>query len=1377
MKTVFKIFLLLLLHQAVLPATPNPPITILGIDQGLSNNSIRSIYQDVRGVMWFGSFDGLNRFDGYQFKVFRNEPGDTVSLVHNYITAVCGDSHGRLWVGTRQGASVYDGVFQHFTTLSFRASAEQSPQKLQDVVRTIATTSTDDALIGTESLGLLFCAKEQTVSAPLALHMENRLLTRYSVRAIQYTSSGSAWVFVQHIGICEWTPGAKYLELRYALPASVVSMAMHNGQLWLCADTWLSCYNVGSGQYRQIFNLANKFKGATPVVSMMISRNGVIWMGRNGDGIITYDMHSGETGWLQSGDRKNMLSSSAVHAIYEDKEGRTWIGTDRGGINLIDPRKSRFQWIQHDPADAQSLSSNLIQAFYETPTGDIWIGSDDKGICIWDRNNHRFKTLIHDAADPRSLSQNSVRTITEDKDHTIWVATWLGGVNRYIPATNSFKRYLFNGAGDSRFQAIHTVYTDRFNTVWAGTLRQGDDYGALYRYDRATDQFVVFDASLTDLFTIREDRAGRLWGGTLDHLVLIDREQKRHRFFKIGFQVWDIAEDAGGNLWIATEGGGLFQFDTKQLKIIRRYTTIDGLPSSSVMRIINNDDGNLWISTYHGLSRMKIASGKFTNYFQSDGLQSDQFQYNAALKLRSGELLFGGVKGFNLFSPQQITPVKGFPKLMLTGIMVNAMPLTENTTYMTRADSSGIQAIKVPYNKAVLSINFTALEYSSPQKITYAYYLDGWDRKWNYTTDIRTASYTYLSEGSYVLRIKSTNIEGAWNPRELTLHIVVLPPWYRTWWAYTLYLVCIASLLYVYFSYKVRQNRLQFELEKERVLNEKEKEINEKRLAFFTNISHEFRTPLTLIINPAREMMKQVNEEEDVASHTQVIYRNARRMLSLVDQLLLFRKAESETDKLHAAPLSTYQVCKEVYLSFVQQAKAQRITYTFHCGNDIPELYADREKLEIILYNLISNALKYTPAGGSVDFSVTETGDKIALSVADNGQGIPASVGNRLFEKFYQAEGTGIRKPGFGIGLYLVKHFTNLHQGEVTYQSVPEKGKGTLFTVRLPKGNSHLRTEEIRNTVDDQGESLLDELAETKEKDEALQEHFDSKETKPKPDRLLAPLMTERNVMVIADDDKAIREYLVSLFTSSFTVYEADNGDTGLELARQHLPDILISDIKMEGLNGVDLCRAVKEAPQTSHIPVILLTGTNSEALKLQGIEGGADDYITKPFDAALLAARVNGLIRNRHQLQQYFYGQITHNNQGFKVSEEYKAFLDKCIGVVEAHLDDEHFTVKTFIAEMGMSRSSLFRKIKEVSGLSMNVFIRYIRLRKAAEILITTGHNVNETASLVGIADTQYFREQFTRLFGIKPSDYIKKYRKQFDGKYKVNRNFFKPD
>ncbi|RXK86841.1 two-component regulator propeller domain-containing protein [Filimonas effusa] len=1400
-KTICLALLYCLLFPGNSFAWPDPPISYLGIEQGLSNSSVRNICQDAKGFMWFGTLDGLNRFDGYNFKVFRNNSKDSNSIVYNYINCITADGQGNLWVGTRQGISAYDGLLGKFRTISCQPANAHPIAKISDVIRAVATNRNNDAFIGSENIGLLICSKNSSIAKQLPLILGNRSIVNYSVRSVQMTSDGRIWAFVQNTGICEYDPAKQCLSLKYPYARPSVNMAASGNQLWFTSGLQLNVYDINTATARQVLDLNGKNKGANPIVTVTVDSKGQVWMGRNGDGLVICNPAANELNFLDAGDKKDQLSNGAVYAVYEDRENRKWIGTDRGGVNIIDPRKNRFQLFQHDPANASGLNSNIIQTFYEDAKGLIWIGSEEKGVSVWNRNSNTYKVCRHIPGDPNSLSQDNVRCIIGDHHNNIWVATFLGGINKWDPATAKFKRYAFNNPINGNLnEAIQQVYEDKEHTIWTGTLRQGDKLGALYRYDPAADSFRIFDPSISDLFTLKEDAKGNFWGGTLDHLISIDRRNKQHRSFFIGYTIWDVCLDKQGFLWVATEGGGLFQFNPATGKIIRRFTADDGLPGSSVLKIIDTNDGYFWLSTYHGLAKFNVAEKTCHNYDQSDGLQSNQFQYNAALKLRSGELMFGGVKGFNIFNPKNIVPITSQPRLLLTGISVNSVSLENDNSFISGKDSAAIHAITVPYNKAVLSFSFTALEYSSPQKITYAYYLDGWDRKWNYTSDIRTAAYTHLAEGSYVLRIKCTNVDGVWNPQQVQLHIIILPPWYRSWWAYLFYVLALGALLYLYFSYKTKQARLHYqltianlneakalaernkeraELEKERVLNEKEKEINEKRLAFFTNISHEFRTPLTLIINPAKELIGQATPEYTGTTLLRVIYRNARRMLSLVDQLLLFRKAESETDKLHAAKLNCSEVCKEVYLSFTQQARIQQINYSFSCENENLEVFADKEKLEIILYNLISNAMKYTPREGAIRFSVTENNREIEISVADNGQGIPPEVGDRLFNKFYQAEGIGIRKPGFGIGLFLVKYFIELHKGSVQYQS--SVGKGTIFSITLLKGTAHLLPGQLISAGEqhflsgtqsaEQAHSFLRELTEKIEEPGMNDASLNA--TKP-----LAPqlndLVTDRKTMVIVDDDNQIRQYLISVFRQHFTVFEAASGEAGLTTARDHQPDIVISDIKMEGITGIDLCKAIKEDPATSHIPVILLTGTSSPELQLEGVERGADDYITKPFDINLLVARVNSLLKNRNNLQQYFYGEITLAKNNTNVSEEYKAFLEKCISIVEKHLDDESFSVKTFISEMGMSRSNLFRKVKEVSGLSINVFIRFIRLRKAAEILINTNNNVNETAAMVGIIDVQYFREQFTRLFGMKPSEYIKKYRKPFEGKYKVNRDTF---
>jgi signal transduction histidine kinase/DNA-binding response OmpR family regulator len=552
--------------------------------------------------------------------------------------------------------------------------------------------------------------------------------------------------------------------------------------------------------------------------------------------------------------------------------------------------------------------------------------------------------------------------------------------------------------------------------------------------------------------------------------------------------------------------------------------------------------------------------------------------------------------------------------------------------------------------------------------------------------------------------------------------------------------------------------------ETERVLNERDKEINEKRLSFFTNMAHEFRTPLTLIINPIKDLVLKARQQETGDSQElNTVYRNARRLLTLVDQLLLFRKADAGADQLKITRLNFSSLCQEVYLAFVQQAKATKIDYQFECDNETLELYGDREQLEIILYNLLSNALKYTPPDGKITFSVKDTVDRVEANVADSGYGIPQETGDKLFERFYQVQQKGIpAKSGFGIGLYLVKQFVDSHKGKIWYRSEP--GRGTTFYVQLPKGKEHLGEQTILEEPMAKTE-LLQELVAA----DGVLEHT-AQEGKGEA------LIQEHQSLLVVDDDEQIRQYIARVF-DQFTIYQAESGEEGLKLARQYIPDIIISDVHMLALSGIDLCKTLKEDPAFSHIPVILLTGSSSAATKLQGVEGGADDYITKPFDKELLVARVVNLLKSRNSLQKYFYNEVTLQHNPLKISQEYKEFLERCIAIVERHLNNENFNVKTLALELGMSHSNLYKKVKSISGQSVNGFIRFIRLRKAAELLINTNHNVNETADAVGFNDIKYFRQQFSQLFGMNPSEYMKKYRKVFGKSFTLNEGSYKAE
>lgn len=1344
------------------------PISYLGIENGLSNNVVRCVCQDHNGFMWFGTYDGLNRYDGYSFKIFRNRQKDANSLVHNFIYTITEDYNHFLWIGTRQGVNKYDDLLGKFTTVTYRKGINKPVQKLMSVVRDIKADKKNNIFIGTEGLGLMVCRDGSSNAEQIPLVQPNNESYNYGIHAIKIDNAERIWVLVQNRGL--YLLDRTSMKLRLISPFSEIAISLETdgNHIWIGTNNSVYEYSIVNKTVLKVLDDSNGKLISGSVMTLKLDKDKNLWIGTDTGDVSIWNILSRKMEYLRSGESKYSLSSSAIYAIYEDKQSRKWIGTARGGVTIIDPQKNKFLNISNEHGNVNSLTYNVVSTFCETPDGDIWIGTDGGGLDIWSRKKNTFTLYKHSLSDPTSLSDNFITSIKTDHNQNVWIATFTRGINRFDKLTHRFVHYdCHNPVSGAQNSVVYALCLDKNQQLWASTLRQGSLYGALYKFNAVANLFESFDTNLSDLFTLSEDRNGVLWGGNLNQLVKIDKVNRKHKFYPIGYAVRSIYEDKNNNFWVGTEGGGLLLFDRKKNRISERYTTDEGLCNDVVLSIQDDSKGNLWISTYNGLSKFNIAKRKFDNYYQGDGLQSNQFNYNAALTLHSGEMLFGGIKGISLFHPENIKEDNRMPHLLLTGIDIDNVPLEQNNKFIEKVSSDKIETIKVPYNHAVFSFNFTALEYTSPNKISYAYFMEGWDKNWTKSTNLRTGSYTHLNEGNYIFRVKCTNAEGEWNPKEIALNIIVLPPWYRSMLAYIVYLLAFLGVLYLFFQYKFRQNRLKYEIKIAHLNSQKEKEINEKKISFFTNVSHEFRTPLTLIINPVKEMLTGDKKEADPEQLT-TVYRNARRLLSLVDQLLLFRKADSEGDDLKLVQLNFSSLCNEVYLYFIQEARQKKIEYRFECSNESIEMFIDQEKMEIIFFNLLSNAFKYTPKGGKIIFNVKELTDKVQVSVSDNGCGIPEDVGNKLFEKFNQVKGNHhLSKGGFGIGLYLVKLFIDRHKGTLSYES--KEGEGTTFKFTLLKGKDHFRDEVIY--PNDSEESIfLQELA--NENNKPIDENSDqlNESINEKLKNGLSDLVNEQKTILIIDDDDELRRYISQVFNEDFMVVEAGNGDQGAKLARHYLPDVIISDISMQGMNGIELCTMIKEDPSLSHIPVILLTAHTTTDYKLKGIESGADDYITKPFEKELLKAKVLGILKKRNTLQQYFYNEITLKKNDLKISIEYKEFLNKCIQIVESHLDDDNFYIKTLATEIGMSHSQLYKKVKSVSGQSVKGFIRFIRLRKAAEIMINTEYNITEITFMVGFNDIKYFREHFFNLFGMNPSEYIKKFRKPFHNTHHIN-------
>ncbi|QNN40554.1 hybrid sensor histidine kinase/response regulator transcription factor [Pedobacter roseus] len=1315
-------------------------VKYVGVEKGLSNNIVNSLYLDHFGFIWMGTYDGLNRYDGYGFKVFRNNWGIENSLVNNHITALNGDQD-KIWIGTQKGISYYSYSDGEFHSLKYLEKGQ--PINLSFSVNSIAVDKSSNVFIATDEHGLFMQKKD----APRAEYISLNGGKIHAVKGLCVDEQHDLWFYAKDYGLCRYNIQNGKTQLNNSKIRNVTAIVNgKNGKLWIGTEHGLYTFDKVANSLKQVDN----YPVADNIMGLMLDGEGKLWVSTDGNGLRVYDTRLKSLNSLPTGREKGFISSNSIGQVIEDGEKRKWIATLRGGVNIIDQENAQFRTIKNDPLNKNSLINNFVLSFCEDSTQNIWIGTDGGGLSVWNRKTNTFKNYAENGGDG-ALQSNFITSMLSDAENNVWVGSFSGGIDRFDRRSGKFIHYrCYNSARGFDDINIWKLYLDKGKNIWAGTTRGG----ALYLYNKALDKFELFDNRLKDIHTLYEDTEGNLWAGNYTQLIKVDRKFKKHIYFTVNTAIRAINEDAKQMLWIGTEGGGLLCFNPRTKKI-KRYFEQNGLPSNSVLNILPDNNGSFWCSTYNGLSQYNPVTGKFKSYYSSDGLQSNQFNYNAALKLQDGAFLFGGTAGFNLFYPSKIKQNRRVPKIVLTDFRINNIPLNQDSAYKNTTVVN-LQKISIPYNAAVIYVDYAAIEFSFQDQIAYAYYLEGWDRDWNYVNKLSTAYYSRLDEGEYKLHIKSTDTEGNWSNNEKIIVIKILPPWYRTWWAYAIYIILISSVVYVFQTYRNRQRNLKHEVEITNLKMEREKDLNEKKLDFFTNISHELRTPLTLIVNPIKDILssKEAGQEKNDLN---VVYRNSRRLLSLVDQLLLFRKMESENDALNIVKLNLYKFAKEIFLCFGYTAKNNNIDYIFECEEESIEIYADRDKLEIILFNLLSNALKFTPMGGMVKLSIVTHHNGVKIEVSDNGPGIANEVAEKLFDKFYKAAGKESLKMGFGIGLYLVKSFVELHKGKIYFSSV--KGEGTTFSIEMPLGDSPT---ELVDCADGDQLLYINELMAQEEESTDFTEH----DTKGNLELLISDLHS----ILVVDDNTEIIGYIKQIFQDKFKIYNATNGLDGLKICKEVLPDIIISDVNMDGLNGIELCRAVKEDSELSHIPVILLTADPSAEVRLSGIEVGAYDFISKPFDKELFSAKINGIIKNRQNLQSYFYNEITLKSDAHKVSQEDRGFLQNCINIIEDNLTEENFSVKTLASALGMSHSNLYKRIRATSGQSVSSFVRFIRLRKAAELLINTNLNINEAAFRVGINDIKYFREHFQKLFNLTPSEFVKKHRKTFHKYYNLN-------
>ncbi|WP_286862327.1 MULTISPECIES: hybrid sensor histidine kinase/response regulator transcription factor [Sphingobacterium] len=1317
-------------------------IAYLGINQGLSNDLVTTIFQDRDGFIWFGTSNGLNRYDGYEFKVFKNDPLSKNTLSDNRITAITESKFANLYVATKSGLVVIDPSRTNYQQVLLQLPDGNTP--INFAVHQVEQDGRGQVFAQGGAKGLLKIqeTKDYNIAQLIPLKYDGQSLSNYRVNTICKAAGVGIWAIIENLGLAYYDSEKDTFSLtEKGNFQSAAMVADPTGNIWFSNRGQIVCYNTNA----RSFTYYNFGPYRKPIVNLYYGKDKKLWICTDGMGIQKLDINTGKFG-DQVGFDQQQLTSKSIFAVLEDKDNRIWIGTLRGGINIIDPLRRRFKTSKINPNSRLVNTSDFTLSFEEADQNHIWIGTDGDGLYKWNKTrgvieNYPFSSNL-------DLRHTFVTALVQDRLDQLWIGTYDMGILKLNTRTGVTKHYTCYFPNTKYINnTVWRLFKDRKGVLWASTLSGGN----VYFLDKVTDQFKPLDLPINDVLTFYEDKNNVLWMGSWNFLFKLDLRTMEYKNYRIGTPIRFIQQTENGFLWLGTEGAGLLHLNLSTMNY-RRYTEKDGLVSNTLLNALQDTHGNIWISSLDGLSKMDVRKKAFQNFYQSDGLQSNQFNYNAAIKLRDGQLIFGGIRGFNIFNPLEIFFQTKYPPLKFTELSIDNIPFgrAENQKGVSL---NTVKSLKIPYDSATLSFSFAALDFTFSDRINYAYYLEGWDKDWNYVNKQRAAYYSNLKEGRYTLRIKSTNANGEWNQDERTISIQILPPWYRNTWAYLGYMSLLIGAIYLYNKYRENKALLLVKLKTAEFEREKEHELTEEKLTFFTHIVHEIRTPLTLIVNPIKDIISNTKKNKEELDELKSIYTHSKRLLNLADKLLLFRKTDGNFDELSYTVFDVVYLFREVFESFRQLANYRNITYLFESAIERQIIKADYQKLEICFVNLLQNALKYTAEGGSISVKIDSPDQELRFDIIDSGQGLPTQLTDEIFKPFKRNFRLFNKsEEGFGIGLFFVKKFIALHQGKLEYSA--NANAGVTFSITLPLDDL-MHVDMSYKQLDTQKTTV--EYAPTVQENDLGEVLGPLSIKKRQVDELYSTIL--RDKILVVDDNEDMLRYISNIFSDKYHVINADSAESAMSVLEKLEPSIVISDVMMAGDSGIDLCKQIKNSTRLSHIPIILLTASSSFDVKLKGIEVGADDYVNKPFDKELLLTRVESLIENKNRLHAYFYSEITLKSNDYKVPVAFKDFLQQAIEIVEMHLLDEAFTVKTLAEALGMSHSNMYRRIKSISGKSANEFIRYIRMRRAAQLLIANKTNINETAYSVGFKDIKHFRQHFAKIFGCSPSEYRKRY------------------
>lgn len=1296
---------------------------------GLSNNTVKAILRDSYGFLWIGTEVGLNRYDGYGFRVYNMRFGVPKSLLSNDISELQEDGLGNIWVYIGYTYMVYDRDKDCFNPdikqllLDLGIQSEESSRIFVDKNKNLW-------VFNTRSAYFFDVKKKSSTVFKLDLSLNEEIASTITDNSnFLYTilKSGVCWQMNKITGVQTLIELPDLIKQNVVYNRNMIYADSNNG-LWISSslNDLVFYRKKPSSKWERIYLTSDIKSESNSTTSIIENQTGQIWIGTDHKGIFIYDkVKNAITNIVSQPSTSTSLSSNSVRCLYRDNNETIWIGHYKKGLSFYHESFRNFINFQHPECTD-------ITTILEDRKGNLWLGTDGNGVFVKEKNSDNIVEI-------KSIPKTAIITIIEDRKGRVWIGTYMKGLFCY--ENGKIVQYTTNNSKLSS-NDIWGLKEDRYGNIWIGAL--GGKIQILQSDSKGLQSLISPFNGKDYAMDMFYDGGDKMYIGTVYGLSVIDiTNNKRITYFGnkresqlfMQLKISNVFKDGNGNIWLG-HNDGLTIWNQKK-DTLYTFSKENGLCDNSIRGITEDNLKKIWVTTSNGLSILTVnhdinddltISSK--NYSVKDGLKNTYFNNHSICKLRNGDIALGNVDGFSIFNPNRLAEKNQvLAKVIFTELTVGNKNIQVDSIYngstILEKSIELTKELTFKYNDKLISLHFTTGDLLNSDKVKYVYQIDGFDSQWIPIADNKIII-SSLPAGKYKLLIKACNSDGVWNDVPTILNIKVTPPFYASIWAYIIYVILIIGLMIYYIRRKEHRHKLKLEQQRIQLDHEKEIHVKEIKLRFFTNISHDLRTPLTLIITPLQLLLNDTTNES-LHKKLSNIYKNAQQLLILINSLLDFRKLDVGAETLNLKPGDFVHLIREVYASFCVYADERKINFTFSSEMKSLSMQFDHSKIQKTVTNLLSNAFKYTPDGGYIGINIYQQEDFVYVSVSDSGNGINDEEKTLVFERFYQAPQKQ-EKTGSGIGLHIADGYVKLHGGSITVSD--NMPKGSVFTFKIP----------IINV----------EITENTEIDEIVNE-VQEEET------IIHPKSSDIPKLLFVDDNKDLCDFIEDNLGNDYSVITAYNGQDALEKLHNNDISIVVSDIMMPIMGGTELCKQIKTNILLSHIPVILLTARTAEDHKIEGLELGADDYITKPFNFNILKLRIQKFLEWTERSHQVFSQKIDVSPAEITITSLDEKLIEKAIKVVEEHMSDNNFSVETLGVTLGLSRGHLYKKLMVITGKGPAEFIRTIRLKRGRQLLEKSQLQIAEIAYEVGYNSPKRFTINFREEFGMAPSEYLR--------------------